>query len=142
MEYSILRFSQLYDTERDAEKYQPMFYRIIRQVKDDGCVTLYGSNNPSRNYLHIDDAAKAVLIVLDQKRSGIWNCVHPCSDDVLGLVKTALEVMNAPVKIVRMENEDDLQDIQIPDQNLFHQSYPEWEPRALAIGIEDIVSHA
>lgn len=142
MEYSILRFSQLYDTGCDAEKYQPMLYRIIRQIKHDKCVTLYGSNNPLRNYLHVDDAAMAISIGLNKRQSGIWNCVHPTSDDVLGLIKIASEAMNISIKVVRLENESDLQNLQIPDQNLFHQSCPEWKPRPLAVGIKDIVDHA
>ena len=142
MEYSILRFPQLYDTERKAEKYQPMLYRIIQQVKHDGSVTLYGNNNPSRNYLHVDDAAKAISISLNTKQPGIWNCIHPSSDDVLGLVKVVSEALDTPVKIVRLENEGDLQELQIPDKELFHQSCPEWKPRSLAAGIKDIVSHA
>ena len=142
MEYSILRFPQLYDTERKAEKYQPMLYRIIQQVKHNGSVTLYGNNNPSRNYLHVDDAAKAISISLNTIQPGIWNCLHPSSDDVLGLVKVVSEAMDTPVKIVRLENESDLQEIQMPDKELFHQSCPEWKPRSLATGIKDIVSHA
>lgn len=142
MGYSILRFPQIYDTEREAKKYQPMLYRIIQQVKHDGSVTLYGNNNPSRNYLHADDAAKAISISLNTKLPGIWNCLHPYSDDVLGLVKVVSEVMDIPVKIVRLKNESDLQELQIPDKDLFHQSCPEWKPRSLATGIKDIVSHA
>ena len=53
--YSILRFSQLYDSGCEAEKYQPMLYRIIRQLKYDKCVTIHGNNNPLRNYLHVHD---------------------------------------------------------------------------------------
>ena len=141
MNYSILRFSQLYDTEGEAEKYQPMLYRIIQQLKHDSCVTLFGKNNPLRNYLHIDDAAKAISISLNDKSTGIFNCIHPCSDDVLGLVETAADAMSFPVKIIRLEDKSNLQELLIPDENLFHQSFPEWQPRSLAMGIKDIINH-
>jgi nucleoside-diphosphate-sugar epimerase len=141
MDYSILRFSQLYDSECEAEKYQPMLYRIIQQLKHDSCVTLYGNNNPLRNYLHIDDASKAISISLNNKTSGIFNCIHPCSEDVLGLVTTAADAMNTPVKIARLEDENNLQELLVPDENLFHQCFPEWQPRSFGSGIKDIINH-
>lgn len=141
MDYSILRFSQLYDTECEAKKYQPMLYRVIQQIKHDRRVTLFGTNNPLRNYLHIDDAAKAISISLNIKSSGIFNCIHPCSEDVLGLVNIAADAMNAPVKIERLESENDLQELLIPNNNLFHQYFPEWQPRSLAMGIKEIINH-
>jgi nucleoside-diphosphate-sugar epimerase len=141
MEYSILRFSQLYDTETDAKKYQPMLYRIIQQIKQDRCVTLYGDNNPARNYLHVDDAAKAISIDLNNRLPGIWNCIHPSSNSVLSLVKTVSDTMNIPAEIVRLKHKSELHHLQIPDQNLFHQRCPEWQPRSLATGIKGIVDH-
>ena len=142
LDYSILRFSQLYDTVHKAEKYQPMLYRIIKQAKHQKQVTLYGNNNPLRNYLHIEDATKAISIALSKKKTGIWNCIHPSSDSVLDIVKTIEKTMSITVEILRLKDKSNLNDIKLPDQNLFHQSNPEWQPRPLATGLKEIIDRA
>ena len=138
---TILRFPQLYDTECVAEKYQPMLYRIIKQLKYDKSVTLYGNSNPSRNYLHIDDAASAILISMKDNRTGVWNCIHPLSINLMGLVKTVAELIDVPVCVNRLEDKEDIPYLEIPDQDLFHLSHPEWKPKELSAGLKDILAH-
>lgn len=71
-----------------------------------------------------------------------WNFIHPSFDNAIILVKTASDTMNIPAEINRLEKKNDLQYLQIPGQNLFHQNCPSWKPRPIVIGIKDIANYA
>ncbi|MBE3128674.1 MAG: NAD(P)-dependent oxidoreductase, partial [Actinobacteria bacterium] len=75
----ILRFSQIYDSEGKAKHHQPFLYNIIEKVKNDEEILIYGSKNPVRNFIHIDDVCEIVTQSFNKKLEGSYHCIHPNS---------------------------------------------------------------
>lgn len=139
---TICRFSSLYDTEKLAIKYQAMFYRLIDQVASPEGVSIYGSLNPTRNFLHYEDAAVIISRVLSNNVTGVWNCVHPQNIDIEMLVHLIGKVMGKNPKIQYIHEKPNLLKIHIPEDRLIFKNLTDLVPRPLETGLKEIIEHA
>jgi nucleoside-diphosphate-sugar epimerase len=73
---TILRPSQLYGTGNGFRKHQPFFYTMVDKAEKGEDITLYGSRDPRRNYIYIDDLTDIIVKVVEQKVEGIYPCTQ------------------------------------------------------------------
>jgi nucleoside-diphosphate-sugar epimerase len=73
---TILRPSQVYGNESSFQRHQPFFYSIIEKAEKGEDLSLYGSHDPSRNYIHIDDLVEIIARVVKNKVEGSYCCMH------------------------------------------------------------------
>ena len=136
---SICRFPALYDTTGRARDTQPMLYRMIDQVLSSGEVLLYGSIDPMRNYLHVDDAAILVSELLEHKKTGILNCAHPESLNIQAISEAIGRVINISPHIKWLKEKPDLKTIFIPVECNVFEGENMHQPRPLECGIKEII---
>ena len=111
---SVLRFSQLYDSEGASRRSQPMLFRMIDQIRTQGHATLFGSHDPLRNYLHVDDAVTIMVRAAEQKLPGIWYAAHPESVSVSELAGRIAALLGKPADVRWLGDRPPLSDIRIP----------------------------
>lgn len=105
----ILRPSQIYGTDMSFSKHQQMFYYILDRVKQNQDVTIYGSHDPIRNLIHIDDVMDVIYRVLESRISGDFDIV---GDNVTlsEIVRYAAECCNSKSKVIFDLSKDNLED--------------------------------
>lgn len=85
---TILQPSHLYGIEDSFRKHQPFFYSILDKAKNQEEITLYGTNDPIRNYLFMEDLSTIISKVIQQKVTGIYPCAY-MSDVTYSEIATA-----------------------------------------------------
>lgn len=74
---TILRPSQIYGEDLSFRKHQPFLYKVIEQAEKGEDVTIFGSNDALRNYIHSDDLSSVVLNVILNGVQGIFSVLGP-----------------------------------------------------------------
>jgi len=64
LDYTILRYGSLYGPR--ADRHNGVF-RMLQQALDDKCITYGGNGEAVREYIHVTDAARLSLQILEQK---------------------------------------------------------------------------
>jgi len=64
LNYTILRYGSLYGSRSDNSN---GLYRVVKSAVNEGIVRYVGDINSMREYIHVDDAAKASVDILDNK---------------------------------------------------------------------------
>jgi len=63
LEYTILRYGSLYGPRADSSN---GLYRIVKNALDNGVIRYQGSPDSLREYIHVEDAARASVIALGE----------------------------------------------------------------------------
>ncbi len=104
LDYTILRYGSLYGPRADASN---GLYRIVRSALETGCVKYDGSSEALRQYIHVEDAARASVAILGEafcNESMILTGQEPMR--VLDLLKILGEMLGLPEKAVHCTNID------------------------------------
>ena len=135
---TILRFSQIYDVFRKAQKSQKMLYAFIDNIINTKSITIYGNQNPIRNYLHIKDVFKVIEEVIDKKKFGKLNVVNNKSYSIEEIAYIIFELCNIKPNITYMKERKNIPSIYVPFENLYRL---ENEYISLIDGIRDIIEY-
>lgn len=115
-----LKFSQLYDAQGAQAKHQPMFYRLVRLARAGEDIVLYGTKDPLRNYLYIQDAVDIVRHVVDRAILGEYFCLHPQSVLQSSVARIAMELAGSTSAINFDADKEDLKTVYLPqDMSLY-----------------------
>ena len=107
---TILRPSQIYGSENTFRKHQPFFYKIIDDVEKSKDVVIYGSNDPKRNYIHINDLTSIIERVIKFKPVGTFNCSYPKDISYSQVVKAAKKAFKSESEIKFISSKEDIKD--------------------------------
>lgn len=77
IDLTVLRPSRLYGDSDKLRDNQPFFYDLIDKAQRGEDITLYGSHDARRNYMHVVDLAAILNKVMEQHITGIYSCAHP-----------------------------------------------------------------
>jgi UDP-glucose 4-epimerase len=94
LDFTILRYGSLYGPRADATN---GLYRIVRDALMRGSISYVGNPESIREYIHVEDAARASVVVLDDEfrnESVIVTGHQPTR--VLDLLKMLAEIMGLP----------------------------------------------
>lgn len=93
---SILRLSSLYgDAYRDG-----LPQRFLAQGRRDGRIDVQAPIDDAFHLLHVEDAAKAIVSVIERKVDGLWNIGGPALVSLEDLAGTCAGAMSLKVKAV------------------------------------------
>jgi UDP-glucose 4-epimerase len=102
-EFTILRYGSLYGPRSDATN---GLYRIVHEALTQGRISYEGNPDSIREYIHVEDAARASVVALGtefRNESVVVTGHQPMK--VLDLLKTLAEIMGMPDS-VEFRNED------------------------------------
>ncbi len=95
----ITRCSNNYGPYQFPEKLIPL---MILNAVDDQPLPVYGDGRNVRDWLHVEDHARALLCVLEQGRPGeIYNIGGGCEQENLTVVRLILKVLGKDEKLIR-----------------------------------------
>jgi UDP-glucose 4-epimerase len=118
---TILRPSQIYGNEEDFRRHQPFFYMMVDKAEKGEDITIYGSNDPRRNYIHIEDLTNIVLKVIEREVKGVYDCTNIIDVTYSQIAKAAFAAFNNGGNVYFLKDKPD-----IPD-NIFERNYALYE---------------
>ena len=114
---TILRPSQFYSSDLSYENHQPFFYQLIRTSQKGIDHTLYGSHDPKRNFLHVDDFSQVVYQVIDQQIFGVFDCLDPTDISYSELIELANSTFESKGKVIFDKSKPNIADNVFPISN-------------------------
>src|SRR6185437_699795 len=94
IDFTILRYGSLYGPRSDATN---GLYRIVCSALDTGSISYEGNPESIREYIHVDDAARASVVALgDEFRNESVMITGHEPMRVLDLLKMLAEIMGMP----------------------------------------------
>lgn len=103
LDYTILRYGSLYGPRADAGN---GLLRVVRQALESGVVRYQGSADAMREYIHVDDAARASVAALGEdfrNQSVVLTGQEPMR--VLDLLKMLAEILGKPDAVEFIDTE-------------------------------------
>jgi dTDP-glucose 4,6-dehydratase len=95
----IVRASNNYGPYQFPEKFLPL---LIANALEDKPLPVYGDGRQERNWLHVEDNCRAILMVLQKGRIGeVYNIGGPDVVENLEIVMRLLRLLNKPATLVR-----------------------------------------
>jgi nucleoside-diphosphate-sugar epimerase len=140
MKLTIVRPSQVYDTSGAAAHHQPFLYNVLKQVAAGRDITIYGAKDVERNYLHVDDLARALLACLRSGTAGTFNAAHPTSTKVTELVEIACRAFESPSRFAFDPAKPDLAALHFPQSDSIFEAIPTLSCRSLDQGLREIAA--
>jgi len=115
--FTALLPSQLYDAKSAARKHQPLFYHIIDSAKEGRDINFYGTQDPQRNYLFVEDLAVIIEKVIEHQSFGIFTCTHPRSYSLKETAEVAYKVFGKGGKVSFLTEKPNIPTVYIPEDN-------------------------
>jgi len=126
--YAILRPSQIYGDQDEFKKHQFFLYDCVDKALRDDDIIIYGSRNPMRNYLHIEDLCKLISAVVTKRIKGIYSCANPKDSTILEVADAAIRAAGSSSSVIFNGEKRDISDnIFVHDDALYRLAgiYPE-----------------
>lgn len=103
MPLTILRPSQFYGVGETQRKHQPFLTTIIDKASNGEDILIYGSNDALRNFIHVEDVAKIISLVIQRKIEGTYTCANIKNVSYTEVATAAIEAFgsNSTIKFIR-----------------------------------------
>ena len=111
--FTSLRFGQLYDERADCVLHQPWFGRIVSYARDGKWLRMPPAQ-AMRNFLYIKDAVEVMVSVAQEQVTGILTATHPLSETYLSIAKKAYSVFSQGGGVIIASEKHPFHDILIP----------------------------
>lgn len=82
----ILRFPNVYGTGMR----KGVLYHFLNDIRTKGIITIAGDGSQSRNFLHVSDACRALVMAIGHEKSDTFNISNPQNmsvNDIVGILK-------------------------------------------------------
>ncbi len=135
----VVRPSQLVETEGLARKHQPAFYNIIDGAISKKPMILYGSRDPIRNFLHIDDLSACIINQISRRTSGVLNVVNPQRQTLGDVMRLASQCAGAPSDPLFDPSRPDIPDIYVPNDGSELETWTDTTPLDLRCIIQKVI---
>ncbi|WP_312439760.1 NAD(P)-dependent oxidoreductase [Janthinobacterium sp.] len=117
---AIIRPSQFYGTGPACRKHQPFLYTIIDKVANHENVTIYGSHDARRNFIHLDDVARLIASAIRLKITGSHDCAQLQPVRFSEIIAAAAKAFCSSSQMVFLPGQPDIADNVCPaDDTLF-----------------------
>ena len=107
---TILRPSQIYGNEDYYRKHQPFLYTMVDKAQKGERITIFGSHDPLRNFIHISDLTAIIDKVIKKSIEGTYSCTQPYDISFLDIAKAVFGAFNHAPNINFLRDKTDIPD--------------------------------
>lgn len=107
---SLIRPSPIYGNNELFAMNQPLLYNFIKKSKNNEDITIYGSNDALRNYIHVNDLIFAINYVIENSIFGEFEVVNNKNYKLSEIASIIIETYNSKSQIKFKVDEDDILD--------------------------------
>lgn len=105
---TILRPSQFYGVGEAYRKHQPFLFTIIDKAANAEDILIYGSNDALRNFIHVEDVAKIIALVIQRRIEGIYPCMNIKNIRYSEVAAAAIEAFESKSTIKFIKEQPDI----------------------------------
>lgn len=105
---TILRPSQFYGVGEAQRKHQPFLSTIIDKAVNDEDILIYGSNDALRNFIHVEDVAKIIALVIQRKIEGTYACMNTKNVSYSEVAAAAIEAFGSKSTVRFIKEQPDI----------------------------------
>ena len=117
---AILRPSQMYGSGELSRRRQPFLYSLLDRAQNNEDITLYGSHDAWRNFIHVDDVARLVALAVQRDLEGTFQCAHPEDVSFSRMANAAISAFGSSSTVSFATDKLDIDDnIFAPDDALY-----------------------
>jgi UDP-glucose 4-epimerase len=102
----VLRVSNLIFDHADPERPQGIMPRLVEAARTGRPVEIWGDGSATKDYLHVGDFVRAVVLLCREPASGIYNVGSGTSCSLLDLCKTVEAVVGSPIRRIHLPHYD------------------------------------
>ena len=97
-------------------------YRAIDKAEKNEDITIYGTHDALRNYIHVDDFAKLISLVVEKRVTGLHPCTNAIDVSLSQVANAAIGAFCCDSRVVYLKDMGDIQDNVFPyDDSLYSQ---------------------
>jgi nucleoside-diphosphate-sugar epimerase len=96
---TILQPTQLYGDSDEFRLHQPFLYFIADKAQKNEDIFIYGSHDPKRNFLHVNDFAKILTNVVKYQAIGTFQCTNLVDVSFVQIAQAAISAFQSNSKI-------------------------------------------
>ena len=122
MACTVLRPSPIYGTEDVFRKHQPFVYLAMDRAQKGEAITIFGSHDALRNYMHVDDITEIINRVVRGRVEGLFTCTHERNVRLSRLAALAFEAFESPERITFRREMPPLPDNVFPYDDRLYES--------------------
>lgn len=138
---TIIKPSQIYGDSDDFAKHQPFFYEMINIAQRGEDITIYGSNDPQRNFIHCADLAEILKRVVTERVEGIYACTNPSDVTYSQIARVAQEVFHAGGETSFLKYKPDIPNNIFPNDTSLYEKINYHPTISIEEGIRRIKEH-
>lgn len=105
---TILRLSQFYGVGEAYRKHQPFLSTIIDKAANDEDILIYGSNDALRNFIHVEDVARIIALVIQRKIEGTYACMNLENVSYSEVASAAIEAFGSKSTVKFIKEQPDI----------------------------------
>jgi nucleoside-diphosphate-sugar epimerase len=107
---AVLRPSQIYGVGPRFRAHQPFLHMMIDRARKGEDIFLYGTRDPRRNFIYIDDLTAAISRVVSTGIVGTYSCQHPSDVTYSQIAKAAFQAFGTRGSVRFLHDKPDIPD--------------------------------
>jgi len=107
---AVLRPSQIYGAGPRFRVHQPFLHAMLDKAKKGEDILLYGTRDPRRNFIYIDDLTAVISKVIDARIAGTYSCQHPSNVTYSQIAKAAFKAFDTRGSVRFLRDKPDIPD--------------------------------
>jgi len=107
---AILRPSQIYGDSDNFRLHQPFFYTLVDRAEQGVDINIYGSKDPRKNFIHIDDLTTIIAKAIQFRVEGTYSILHTKDITFSQIAKAANVAFNSKGNIHFLKDKADILD--------------------------------
>ncbi|MFJ3058891.1 NAD-dependent epimerase/dehydratase family protein [Herbaspirillum sp. NPDC087042] len=111
---TVLRPARLYGKGEGFRRHQPFLYRLLEQAQRGEEISIYGSNDARRWFLHINDIAQIIALVVRHRIAGRYDCLPATPVSCSEIAALAFDAFGQPRRIRFLPDKPNIADDVIP----------------------------
>ncbi len=119
--FASIAVSQVYDDFGLARKHQPFLYNLIDSARKGEDFFIWGSKDPFRNYLHLDDLVECMRRIIESGISGDYSCTNPQSHKISQIASLVYDVFDNGGNIRFLFEKPAIPSVYIPDSRVLYE---------------------
>ncbi len=112
---------------------------MLSKILNSGIVDIWGDGKQSRSFMHVEDAARAILLMVSKQRVGPLNIATSEVISIEGLADTIFKLAGKPKRIACDNSKPVGQKNRILSVQLLYEIL-DFEPRSLSQGLKDTIN--
>lgn len=136
-----LRPSQIYGVGESFRRHQPFLYTMFDRAQANKDISIYGSNDARRNFIHVEDVARIVSMVAQERVEGTYQCAYPEDVRYSEVAQTAIDAFGGAGRVVFDEDRPAIADNVFPLDDSLYQRLGYVPSTSLAAGFRREAEH-